>query len=275
MKKDAEAAKARMVATPGNNIVYDNLEVLQYRHQANIVDKNYLVIGNQIDDGLHRKIINHEYVDFSKLLSRDKLTAEEDTRMELVSRGGSTFFVLVSDRETMNGGISNFGRWEQASRAFSNVYIQAYPTRATELIQYNHLIYTASLTFIWDNVYRYDKEFRMHLSNFPSRNLGVILQQAWSIYLKDRIQKSYDDRSNGNGCNKRKEICKHFNKGKCTSGYRCNYDHRCLNCGKFRHGAHICRNKKVTDTATSIPQPAASTSNTNATTSNGPQSVKK
>ena len=35
-----------------------------------------------------------------------------------------------------------------------------------------------------------------------------------------------------------------FNKGKCTAGLSCKYDHRCLECGKFGHGEHICRNKK-------------------------------
>ena len=248
--KEAEAAKARMMATPGKYPVKIH-EIDNFRQQANIVDKSYLVIWNQIDDGLHRKIVNHEYVDFAKLLCRDRLTNEENTRMELVSRGGSTYFIPVSDRES-SVSVSNFGRWEQAFRAFSNVYIQAYPSRATKLIQYNHLIYTASLSFTWDNVYRYDKEFRMHLSNFPHCNWGVILQQAWSIYLKDRIVKHNEDRT-GNG-GKRKEICKRFNKGKCTSGYRCSYDHRCLICGKFGHGAHICRNEKVGEQMTTVTQ---------------------
>ena len=164
--------------------------------------------------------------------------------MELVSRGGSAYFVPVSDT---SGTISNFGHWEQAFRAFSNVYIQAYPARATELIQYNHLIYTASLSLktFTDTT----KSSECILATFLTATGGVILQQAWSIYLKDRIQRN-DDKSGGSALSnyaKKKEICKRFNKGKCTSGYKCNYDHRCLICGKFGHGVHICRNKKATD----------------------------
>ena len=41
----------------------------------------------------------------------------------------------------------------------------------------------------------------------------------------------------------RKEICRRFNEGKCTAGLSCKYDHRCLECGKFGHGEHICRKK--------------------------------
>ena len=228
------------------------------RQQANIVDENYSMIGN-IEESLRLKIINHEYVDFARLIPKDRLGKEEDHRMELISRGGSTFFVPVSDRESANNVISHFSKWEQAFRVFSNIYSGVYPERGTELIQYNHLIYTASLSFIWENVYRYDKEFRIHMSNYPHRNWSVILQQAWSLYLKDRISHNHfhhDDKGSpgsGNSSYKKKEICKKFNKGKCTRGLRCHFEHRCLICGKFGHGAHICRSR---DTATNSVTPA-------------------
>ena len=249
-----------MVATPGNlllpmqnqiQVVNDPNAICQ---QATIVDESYMVIGNQVDDLVRKKIINHKYVDFAKLLSKDRLNREEDNQMELMSRGGCMYFIPVSDREP-NGSVSSFSKWEQAFRAFSNIYTQVYPSRATELIQYNHLIYTASLSFTWDNVYRYDKEFHLHMSNFPHHNWGMILQQAWSVYLKDRVTRFMDDKPNG----KKKEICKRFNKGKCTAGYHCNYDHRCLNCGKFGHGAHICHNKKSGNDSQAHQSPSAST----------------
>ena len=143
----------------------DQTMVMFMRQNMTEVDENYMMIGN-IDESLRSKIINHEYIDLGQLLPRDRLAREEDHRMELISRGGSTFFVPVADRESA-GNISNFSRWEQAFRVFSNIYSKVYPDRASELIQYNHLLHTASLTFAWDNVYRYDKEFRLHLSNFP------------------------------------------------------------------------------------------------------------
>ena len=89
----------------------------------------------------------------------------EDQRFELVVRGGSTYFAPVSERERSM--ISNFSKWEQAFRIYSTILTRTYPGRASEFIQYNHIIYTASLSFTWDNVYLYDKEFRMHVSKFP------------------------------------------------------------------------------------------------------------
>ena len=82
----------------------------------------------------------------------------------------------------------------------------------------------------------------MHMANYPDRSWAIILQQAWSMCLKDKIQHSNSPfgRNAGMGKNK-KDICKCFNKGLCTAGHGCKYDHRC--CGKFGHGVHICRNK--------------------------------
>ena len=100
------------------------------------------------------------------------------------------------------------------------------------------------MTYIWENVYSYDKEFRYHISKHPLCSWSVILQQTWTMLIKDRLKPAdsftYHHGNNhhrGNG-----EICKCFNKGKMYL-WSCRYDHRCAVkcCGKFGHGAHICR----------------------------------
>ena len=120
-----------------------------------------------LDQALQQKIVNNEYVDFARLLPKSHTASGgiNDHRMELISKGGLTFFVPVSDHEATQ--INNFSKWEQAFRVFSNIYTRAYPHRASELIQYNYIIHTAANTFTWENVYTYDRKFRIHLSNFP------------------------------------------------------------------------------------------------------------
>ena len=91
-------------------------------------------------------------------------------------------------------------------------------------------------------------EFRMHISHYLQRSWAVILQQAWAMYLKDRINtnnnQGYNNYHRSNGSSgKVKENCRRFNKGKCSNGVSCKYDHRCDECGKFGHGAHICRKR--------------------------------
>ena len=144
------------------------------------------------------------------------------------------------------------------------MYTRVYPSRAVELIQYNHIIHSAVQNFIWDNVYCYDKEFRIHLSNFPQLSWSVILQQAWSLYLKDRISHRSDgggysmisdhNKKGGSSSKSKKDICNCFNAGKCIAGFNCKYDHRCKYCGMFGHGEHICH-KKLADKQNNSGQP--------------------
>ena len=210
--REVEASKAQMIKTPGeltNHSVFNAKELEVMQHSA-VVDENYMVVGAHLDRNLQSKTINSEYVDFSKLISRDQIGHEDENRMELVSRGGSTFFVPVADR-LIGRGINNFSKWEQAFRIFANVYTKVYPHKASELIQYNHTIYTAAQNFSWENVYAYEKEFRIHISNFPQRSWSVILQQGWTMCLKDRVHR-FDDGNRGNGGNggkkHRREACK-------------------------------------------------------------------
>ena len=104
--------------------------------------------------------------------------------------------------------------------------------------------------FIWENVYAYDMDFRIHMSRHPERSWGIILQQAWSMRLQDRINKF----TNGGGRtnilqqpslpSSQKKICWDYNSGDCTFGFSCQFEHRCGICGKLGHGAHICRKLK-------------------------------
>ena len=205
------------------------------------MDENYLVVGNFIEDHIRERIENGEYVDFSRLLPRDRLLAEEDNRMEIVNRNGKTYFVPAVDMDP--SGITNFSCWEQAFRVFSKIYTRRFPSRASELIQYNQVIYTAALSFTWENVYLYDRDFRLHLSRFPNRLWSVILQQAWTMRLKDHNQGTQGSSSKGGrgGKSRKDNICWRYNSGHCTYGGSCKFEHRCAICNKFGHGAHICR----------------------------------
>ena len=192
----------------------------------------------------------------------------DDHQMEFVYKGGQTFFVNAAEHDETNG-IVNFHKWKQAFRIFSNIYTQKFPGRAVELIQYNHVIFTAASAYIRENVYAYDREFCYHMSKFLNRNWSIIFQQAWTMILKDRLKSTGDSQKSSNGFGQRhkKEICKCFNKGLCTAGTSCKYDHRCLECRKFGHGAHICR--KCQSTNFNSDTVAVNSNNTGVTASPG------
>ena len=82
------------------------------------MDQDYFVVDSHLDQATQLKIIWGEYVDFSKLLPRDRLANEDDSCMELTLRNGKAFWTLVTETVTING----FNCWEQAFRIFSNIY---------------------------------------------------------------------------------------------------------------------------------------------------------
>ena len=229
--RQAEGSKAR-------------INELKGKTRIESIDDDYSVLGNHLDSSLRKKIVEHEYVDFSRLLPRDKVRSESDNRLEMVNQNGKTYWVPYSDRDNIS--IGSYHKWDLAFRVFSNVYTSVHPSRATKLLQYQHLIFSASQNYIWDNVYTYDIDFRLHMSKHPERNWGLILHQAWSFRLKDRLTyfKGGDNASphgQDKGQSSRKRNCNQFNQGYCEYGYRCKFEHRCAICNKYGHGAVNCR----------------------------------
>ena len=167
--------------SPKNNIFDINSELVH----SMMVDQNYLMVAAYVDENLRMKIVNGEYVDFARLLPHDRVTVEEDHRMELVNCGGQACYMPVADREIQNNSISSFNKWEQAFRVFTDIYSRQYPNQSAELIQYNHVIHTAALTYRWDNVYKYDKQFRIHMARHPHHSWGIICNRLGP--LRSRI----------------------------------------------------------------------------------------
>ena len=228
--RSSELAKAKMYEVKGKHT----------SETTNIaaMDNDYQMIDAHIEEGMKRKIIGFEYVDLSKLLTRGHWR-DEDQRLELINRNGMTY---LAPAERDGNQITSYIKWEQAFWVYSNIITTHYPEKSSELLQYNHMIHTASMSYIWDNIYSYDKEFRYHISRHPTRAWNVILQQAWTMLLKDRLRTdsgSFTKNKQG----RRGEPCQRYNKGKCTFGASCKFNHHCSvkKCGKFGHGAHICR----------------------------------
>ena len=235
----AEATKAKMYDVPGKS--------QEYLINA-IADEGYSVVAAHLDDATKQRIENDEFVDFAKLIPKDRVIAMADSNLMemLVNKEGRTFWSPISDRDKT--AINSYQKWEVAFRIFSNVYTAKYPQRAVKLTQYHHIIYTAAQTYVWEQVYAYDVDFRIHIANYPERKWSTILQLAWNVRLRDRINNSYGSNRQSTGSNgghdrnkTRRELCWKYNQGRCTYGSSCRFEHRCSLCLKFGHGSHICR----------------------------------
>ena len=114
-----ENSKARVFPNAGR----DDGELVNQTYTTAMMDEEYMVIGGHIDENTRNKIINGDYIDFGKLLPKDRLLVEDEGKLELVIRNGKTFWVPVSEAITING----FSRWEQAFRIFANIYAKHHP----------------------------------------------------------------------------------------------------------------------------------------------------
>ena len=188
-----------------------------------MVDEDYLIVAAHIDETLARKIRQGEFVDFSRLLPRDRVQQEQQNKMQIVAMSDGHLGCAPTIEQ---GVIASFPKWEQAFRVFSDIFTKEHPRRASELIQYNHVIYTAALSYSWNNVYAYDIDFRLHMARHPLRSWAVILQQAWNLRLRDRHRDDQNRSGSEHRKNKRRDICFRFNQGRCTYGDRCKFEHK-------------------------------------------------
>ena len=173
MVRQAEQAKARIYEVPGKSDTSSLLggkSVNEMIHSM-IVDETYSIMVSHIDDTLRRKIVNDEFVDFVRLLpkSRPNLIEDEERGLQqVVAKGGMMYCLRPGERLDGNKSpISSFNKWGQAFRIFTRIYTEVKPKKAPELTQYSYIIRSASLSYPWENVYAYDKDFRYHLSENP------------------------------------------------------------------------------------------------------------
>lgn len=154
---------------------------------------------------------------------------------------GGTPFLVKAGREDKD--ITSYKQWETAFKVFMGLFVQVWPDRATELLQYSHVIHTASLTYPWENVYNYDIAIRELMTEKPNRLWGVICQQTWALELGEPLNKvTYQGTPSVTEKQRDKptrNVCWRYNKGRCTLR-NCEYDHRCAHCGKPGHGKHEC-----------------------------------
>ena len=83
--KEAEAAKARMYDTPDKPT---DMHISKQFHSV-MVDEDYLLVASHVDSTTLSKIMTGDYVDFSKLIPRDRILHDDDQRLEVGSQRGA------------------------------------------------------------------------------------------------------------------------------------------------------------------------------------------
>ena len=256
---DAERFKAQVQRpTRGTEIQFNNTNNSHYPGKADQIrylryleqdDDDFFHTTCHIEQSIRERIEKGLFVELEKLLQKRTQFEPKDNRLQLINRDGMSYFVPYTDRESK---IDNIKRWEQAFRVYTTIYCGANPTRAGEILQYVDVIHRAAATFNWDNVARYDYVFRQLMAAKPHRSWAKVYTQMWNFTLNEPLRKFQDSSkfSNGNhyqnksNGKKKDNVCWKYNKGSCSYGKNCRFDHVCSYCGNQGHGASNCLKKQ-------------------------------
>lgn len=206
-------------------------------------DDNLFGLSVHLDDLTIFRIESGEFMDFSKLIPTDKVVPDPDdnsNRMQLITQDGKLGVAPFVDKDAIT--INSYKRWEIAFDVYAGVYTRAHPRRGPEMLEYKHIIRNASETYIWSNVYDYDKIHRRHMGRNPGRTWAKKHKDVWTDKVKIYRPAALSGASDVLTPGKKRKPCRFFNKnGKCMKGANCEFDHKCAFCGLFGHGKYNCR----------------------------------
>ena len=171
---------------------------------------------------------------------------QDQKLLNAVNAEGQSYFVPMVDKEYRITGIK---KWDQAFRIYASIFAEANPSRAVEIMQYLHTINDAATKWCWENVAQYDYIFRQKMAQKPYKSWAKVYTQLWSTTMVNPLVKTPNS-SNSVGQNSsqgkkswREIACRRYNKGKCTRGANCKFEHRCSFCGSFSHTYPTCPRK--------------------------------
>ena len=109
MIREAEMAKIQLLEMPGrkNNLMGTDFKCKQDFVHTVMVDESFMLVATHIDDNLKGKIKNGNYVDFARLLLRDRIMDEQNQRLEWVQdrSGAACFYNLQQIRGTLGASL--------------------------------------------------------------------------------------------------------------------------------------------------------------------------
>ena len=96
--REAEKSKARIYDVAGKDYPLNNNSVNHALLHSLIIDEEYSLVRGHINENLRKTIEKGGHVDFAKLLHKDRVEQENDTRLEIRSSQGATFLAPYSDQ---------------------------------------------------------------------------------------------------------------------------------------------------------------------------------
>lgn len=115
-----------------------------------VVDFEHFHLISHVDRKLRKQIQEGDFtIDFKRLVPRSRSRCKPDNRVQMIQRDGGTYFVPA---ENESKEILSYKTWELAYKVFMGIFLEKWPERSKELLQYSHVIQVASNTPPWENV---------------------------------------------------------------------------------------------------------------------------
>lgn len=245
MIRDAELNKAEVIKPPGKLLnVIDQIE----RHpDTDRCDELASTTSGHVDPILKAKIERGQFVELHKLRPTEMLEEDGGQNLRLTNADGETYYIPPnSSRNNSAGSIYNFKTWQQCFIIYLEIYATANPTKAGEMVDYVHAIEEAASIYVWENVAKYDRLFRLNMAKFPHREWSKRHQKHYEssmkepIAIRNLIAQAKKIHPLANSKSSRKP-CWRFNKhGKCFLGDKCDQEHKCNKCRLHNHGGVNC-----------------------------------
>jgi hypothetical protein len=202
-------------------------------------------------------------MDLMHFIPKGEKEDKEDTNLRLVGDKAGNFSVQQKAEKK----LQNIFQWTSAFLCYMKVYLMGGNNKKNtfDMLDYVEDIRFAATKWGGYGWRTYDEQFRVLMSSCPSMKWNEINQRLWLLHITPSAltpstsgtgtSKSTPFSNRGSGfrpsgstgsAKKAKEgkICYAFNKGQCTRGKSCFYEHKC-ECGEYGHGKNNCpKNKK-------------------------------
>ena len=138
-----------------------------------------MLLSKHILANIKCRIWSNRYVDFAYLIESDPTEETPYQFVQSTTNPGTLTLAQAKSSSKIDGWVN----WNKVLRIFTEIYCMKYPTKCMQLLQYSTILKNLSSRFPFDQVYRYDKDFRADLDWYPNKEWHIIDTQLWSITL--------------------------------------------------------------------------------------------
>ena len=135
------------------------------------------------------KIVTGQFVEFHTLLA-SSATSISDAKVLTVGEASEGTLTLTTQPRNSRR-VNDIDSWLEAWTVFAAVFSDAHPSRAAELLGYQHQILKANARYLFSAVAAYDRAFRCSAASDPSLRWDAIVQSLYTTSFDARAVRPF------------------------------------------------------------------------------------